>query len=589
MIQNINLKNRIVIDGKQYDGTLPSRQAMPLKDVYIDYIKKEKISVQVIEEKTDLIYLKFEGLSFIELNHIKVALAHLCIMAIKEVEVITKDILEEAQVIIQNLKDIPLDIDSNLYALPNEKNCQVNNNKYNKNNNNNNKQEKETEMCLVFAAQGNRNHPGIIKINKTPYVNVTSQCLHLIDSKKYKKYKNNKGNNNTNEDEKWEMSTDGNDADLLNNHKPIAYKIPGQDGYPTLFTMRTPDDLIQTVPRNNPMKDPKNRPGLFVLAKAIKGSYVSTNSPQFRIWTKCSFNYLLDFNILNQFQRELMFKYNNSIQAINTPKEFQTFLNQNRELTYGNNIHIMNFQNTNNTKIQIKHLELLKASILTAKKHFIPYYYTAENRKKHIEITIDDDTLSLGSNKEHEIDIHKRTVAQSDCMNCKPDAESIASKCHNKVFDIEEAKINKRLVITKPHLCDMNGMCTRADLSQTLYFKPNPDVYKNPMWFMLQTSGIYSAACVFIRALEWIDAQGYDAWSAITLSNPGPMTTQQQDEYPNTDKNFNHLIGPDPNRMSYNAICYLYQQILKQDPKWMAVKHNKDALYTEQTNTNPYY
>jgi NAD-dependent dihydropyrimidine dehydrogenase PreA subunit len=543
--------------------TLPHSQEAPLIDTNLPYIDFKNMRLEIISETHDLIYLRIFGLTFIELKHIREAFSHLPIMTTQQVEVKKNNTISENEVLKITVRNIALDVDSDNYDTKEEN------------------RGKDKLIYLALTAQGIKNSPNIFYIKNTPYAYVTTYRLGLIDMHNYSKGMKSNDDNNS-----CEISTIGAEDVIL--HKPIAFRRMGQD-YPNITVLRTPDDVIQTVSRTNPMHDPTETPGLCIYATADKRCEYGEPNREFAIYSKCAYDNILEFKILTEKQRSLLIDYDidaleKLIKKPNSPrldliKEFDTFLQNNPGIIRLDTI--IEFQSKKSSELK-KYSAVVSFvnNISNARKHFL-------RKRNQLVIAYEDDTdmLATSSNYDYIIDQQKRIKAQKNSRTCQPNAVEIVSKCPNMVFDVDAAFKHNKLVVKNPHLCDRNGLCVRADVTDTLYFQPK----QQQMWMFVQSTGVYSAACVMSRGVQWIAEQSFESWTKATLINPSPMTDPHP-SYASTDPKFNHFMGPKQNKMSYMAIKHLWKQ-MKTNPAWMTVRNDKNKTYTESEEVvmKPWY
>ena len=502
------------------DTELPHEPQAPLIDPILPLVNHKAISIMVIEEVKDYIELQITGVDKDGLKAIREAMGHLPVMAIKEVNVKQNDTLLEIEPIKVIIKSIPLDVDANDYAggaapLPTRSNY---NNNYNK-----------PDVIHLFmyhkAYSGPQdNNKNIWLNNQLPLKKITSGNLLMVDMiKKEKSIKNDndsggwKGRSPScteDNDDESSYAFDGDEKSTVQPFKCISYRKPGQN-YPELFKFRTPENIIPTRSANNPFIDPNSPPKLILFATAVKGcEYEDPGNREFAIYSKCSFDQMLEFQTLNKTQRRLKLK------------------------------------------------KKLKDTLAVLKN------------KDNPQEMKDEHDLMLGSNWEHKLDETRRELAQQDLMNCELNAAYIASRCPNQVFDIEEAIKTNKLVVQAANQCDRCDMCVRADITETLYYRPRKD---HVMRFMLQTIGPHSAAYVLMNAIKWVATQSFESWINATQVTPTPMTKQVHPEYPTTNPKFNHLIGPPANMFAYQQVQSMWR-IMKQDPNWQRCLNNRTEM-----------
>lgn len=567
----------------------------PLVDPILPYVTHQNVSIKSVKEIKDYMELQLTGVDKDALRAIREAFSHLYVMAIKEVVVRHNDTLTEIEPIKAQIKSIPLDVDAKDYDLLSS----------------NSKISKALHLFMsVRAYSGPReNNTNIWMNKKLPAKKITTGQLYKLILPRQNKNMTANTDEKKMEDNSEEQEED---QDTYDDESILSY-MQGEE---------VDNDDYTSISQEyyNNMSHVIDKKQLEILARAVTYEFIGqrhyltliqkkyfpdVSTKQIETWIRDP-NFVaiqrtirppvvcLSYCKPGQGYPEL-FRFRTPENIIRTRSPNNPFINPNAASKlglYATAVKGCEYENPGNREFAIftkcafdslLHFKTLNERQVAQNKARVPVTKLKEDEQG----MKDSHDLVLGSNWEHNLDEYKRQYASSNATTI--DASYIAKRCPNQVFDIEEAETYNKLYVRHANRCDRCGMCVRADTSEKLYFRPRNDY---SMWFMLQTRGPYSAACVFARGVEWIATQSFDQWIKATQFNPSPMTQKPHPDYPTTQPDFFHLIGPPSNQLAYQQIQSLWT-IMKQDSNWQRVLQDRSQMYTNTVNSSsnsiPFY
>jgi ferredoxin len=473
-------------------AAVPPTAKYPYIDKALFVVDPSRIHVHAVEQTFNRLKLRISGVDHRALNCIRQAFSHLPCMAITNVQVMCNDTLSAHEVVRECIQAQALDLDAKDYDYPMGDPKRENSGK--------------PDRVHVFVAERAYEEPISLEASETfPFRSVTTEAIRqFLPAIQYQSPETMQPTReDATVDSDSSCSTSSSTMDWMKDEKwdeqsmsrPIVYRREGE--LPVeLFHFRPPQNFLPTRPVHQVCMN-LDHSRLYAFGTAVKGSAHTNGSHKlFAVVSKCTFHTIYRMHTLNKHQRE-------------------------RILT----------DRTTNSK---------------AHPSFLQHVPNVPYRNDEREVVLD-----TGSNYEHYLEAEERREQQRSPYTCIPPATLIASRCDQGVFDIEEAYApSPRLRVANAEACNGCGACVQSDTSGTLYYEPHPE---NQWWFEMETRGPYSAACIWLRTLNWCADMEYSAWEKQLLLNPQPMHAPNP-EYSITQPGFTHLLGPSPYLSAHTQI-----------------------------------